>query len=88
MRRACQAANLGVSLILLGLIIPIWTRNSTKKKHTEALLQAQQALSENIDNVSSLDFEKQKQFISDAGHELKTPVSIVSANAELLEREL
>lgn len=31
---------------------------------------------------------KQKQFISDAGHELKTPVSIVSASAELLSREI
>lgn len=31
---------------------------------------------------------KQKQFISDAGHELKTPVSVVSANGELLAREL
>ena len=30
----------------------------------------------------------QKQFISDAGHELKTPVSIISANAELLSREI
>lgn len=30
---------------------------------------------------------KQKQFISDAGHELKTPVSVISANAELLERQ-
>lgn len=33
-------------------------------------------------------FEKQKRFISDAGHELKTPVSVVSANAELLSREV
>lgn len=33
-------------------------------------------------------YEKQKQFISDAGHELKTPVSVVSANAEILEREI
>lgn len=31
---------------------------------------------------------KQKQFISDAGHELKTPVSVISANAEILNREL
>lgn len=31
-------------------------------------------------------YSKQKQFISDAGHELKTPVSVVSANAELLSR--
>ena len=33
-------------------------------------------------------YQKQKQFISDAGHELKTPVSVVSANAEILAREL
>lgn len=33
-------------------------------------------------------YNKQKQFISDAGHELKTPVAVVSANAELLSREL
>ena len=33
-------------------------------------------------------YKKQKQFVSDAGHELKTPVSVVSANAELLERAL
>ncbi len=31
---------------------------------------------------------RQKQFISDAEHELKTPISVVSANAELLSREL
>lgn len=33
-------------------------------------------------------YQKQKQFISDAGHELKTPVSVVSANAEMLERQI
>lgn len=33
-------------------------------------------------------YQKQKQFISDAGHELKTPVSVVSTNAEMLRREL
>jgi signal transduction histidine kinase len=33
-------------------------------------------------------YQKQKQFISDAGHELKTPISVVSANAELLSREI
>lgn len=31
---------------------------------------------------------RQKQFISDAGHELKTPVSVVSANADILRREI
>ena len=33
-------------------------------------------------------YQKQRQFISDAGHELKTPVSVVSANAELLVRQI
>ena len=33
-------------------------------------------------------YQKQKQFISDAGHELKTPVSVISANADLLSREI
>lgn len=32
--------------------------------------------------------EKQKQFISDAGHELKTPISTVNANLEILAREI
>ena len=32
-------------------------------------------------------YERQKQFISDAGHELKTPAAVISANLELLARE-
>ena len=31
---------------------------------------------------------RQKQFISDASHELKTPVSVIGANAEMLLREI
>lgn len=30
-------------------------------------------------------YEKQKQFITDAGHEIKTPITIISANAEVIE---
>lgn len=30
-------------------------------------------------------FEKQKRFITDAGHEIKTPLAIISANTEVLE---
>ena len=33
-------------------------------------------------------FEKQKQFISDASHELKTPLAVIEANADVLENEL
>ena len=30
------------------------------------------------------EFDKQKVFLSDAGHELKTPVSVISANVDVL----
>lgn len=33
-------------------------------------------------------YQRQKQFISDAGHELKTPVAVVNANIEVLTREV
>lgn len=33
-------------------------------------------------------FEKQKQFVSDASHELKTPVTVISANADVLSDEI
>ena len=32
-------------------------------------------------------YEKQKRFITDAGHEIKTPLSIIDAGAEVLEME-
>ena len=32
-------------------------------------------------------FNKQKQFVADASHELKTPIAVIMANAEALEKE-
>lgn len=33
-------------------------------------------------------FERQRQFISNAGHELKTPITIIAANSDVLHREI
>ena len=55
MRSACQIANIGVSLVLLGLVIPIFTRKSTKKKHAEEmkLVQLQTSSSGNATKVGA-----------------------------------
>ena len=45
-------------------------------------------LSETIVKPVEETFEKQKQFISDASHELKTPLAVIEANADVLENEL
>lgn len=41
---------------------------------------SKKAINPIIENI-----EKQKQFITDAGHEIKTPLAIISANADVLE---
>ena len=60
LRSACQVANLGVSLLLLGLIIPIWTRSKTKKKHNEDLKIAEQNSSKNSNNNVTEKLDTQK----------------------------
>ncbi|MBR1775452.1 hypothetical protein IJ750_00050 [bacterium] len=47
LRAACQATNIGVSLLLLGIVIPVLTRKNTKRKHEKALKLAQE------NNISS-----------------------------------
>lgn len=44
-------------------------------------------LSKHIVRPVAESYEKQKQFITDAGHELKTPMTIISADADLAEME-
>lgn len=44
-------------------------------------------LSERIIKPISESYKKQKQFITDAGHEIKTPLTIINANLDLLEME-
>lgn len=45
-------------------------------------------LSERIICPISESYEKQKQFITDAGHEIKTPLAIIAADTDVLEMEL
>ena len=45
-------------------------------------------LSRRIVKPFSENYEKQKRFITDAGHELKTPLTIIEADAEILQMEM
>ena len=45
-------------------------------------------ISETIVKPVEDSFEKQKQFVSDASHELKTPLAVIEANADVLQDEV
>ena len=65
-RSACQVTNLGVSLALLGLIIPIFTRRNTKHKHELALKRAQEQQKTQTEN------NKEKTIVTPLNVEYKT----------------
>ena len=65
-RSACQVTNLGVSLALLGLIIPIFTRRNTKKKHEQALKLAQEQ------NKTQTEINNEKPTVTPLNVEYKT----------------
>lgn len=69
--------NLHYSLVLSGLVVSIIALVAValiarilSQKAVEPIVQA---------------YERQKQFITDAGHELKTPLAVIKTNAEVLE---
>ncbi|MBP0974090.1 MAG: hypothetical protein J5851_09325 [Oscillospiraceae bacterium] len=45
-------------------------------------------LSKKITDPVQSAFTRQKQFVSDAGHELKTPIAVLTANADVLQDEI
>ena len=63
LRSACQVANLGVSLALLGLVIPICTRKNTQKKHAEAVKRAHENIADNTNKKDESSLKENK-----AGH--------------------
>ena len=57
-RSYCQYTNIGVSLALLGLFIPIFTRRNTKRKHEQALKLAQEQNKTQVENKKSEEKEE------------------------------
>ena len=47
-----------------------------------------QKISKTIVKPVEASFEKQKQFISDASHELKTPLAVIEANSDVLQNKV
>ena len=50
LRNKCQGVNLGSSLLILGLFVPVFTRLKTQKNHKKELLAQEQA--KNLQNVN------------------------------------
>ena len=65
-----QSNNKAIIIITIGLVLVFILFSFFSRK----------VLSPMVENI-----EKQKQFISNAGHELKTPIAVIMANSEVLE---
>lgn len=62
-----------IIIIMVGLIITLIIASLFSKRAAGPIIES---------------IEKQKQFITNAGHDLKTPVAIIMANSEVLEMKL
>ncbi len=65
--------NKAIIIIALGLLITLVVASILSKKATGPVIES---------------IEKQKQFITNAGHDLKTPVAVILADTEVLEFQL
>lgn len=62
-----------------------WIKINIENQSQDELNEMEMTFNEMIDYLK-VNFEKQEQFVSDASHELKTPISIIKGYAQLLER--
>lgn len=62
-----------------------WEKIKIDKQKNDEILEMQHAYNAMIDRIEA-NRSKQQQFVSDASHELKTPLSVIRSYAELLER--
>jgi hypothetical protein len=62
-----------------------WEKIKVGSRSKDELYEMEKTFNEMIDRLRE-NYEKQEVFVSDASHELKTPISIVKSYAELLKR--
>lgn len=62
-----------------------WEKIDLENRSRDELYEMEKTFNEMIDQLQD-NFTKQERFVSDASHELKTPISIVKSYAQLLER--
>src|SRR5699024_2392411 len=62
-----------------------WTKIALKNRSRDELYEMEETFNQMIDHLEE-NFQKQERFVSDASHELRTPISIIKSYAQLLER--
>lgn len=62
-----------------------WKKIEVQGNSNDELHQMELTFNEMIDHLKT-NFQKQEQFVSDASHEMNTPISIVKSYAQLLKR--
>lgn len=62
-----------------------WKKIALKNRSRDELYEMEETFNQMIDHLEE-NFQKQERFVSDASHELRTPISIIKSYAQLLER--
>src|SRR5690625_1951113 len=62
-----------------------WEKIETTNRSKDELYQMEMTFNEMIEHLKS-NFDKQEQFVSNASHELKTPISIIKSYSQFLKR--